>query len=239
MQGIVANTYNMVKQIYIFFLSKPYNYFNYNKKYNLIQENKTVSLVNGYGIKMVTKRVKVRQNTLCQICLEFGLKAEEDKIIVPNNNRQVEKVLVSVHILVGEGNVQEEVLVVVFLVQGAHSGRCRGNDVVYEEEQSIFRPQVDSLADQEVELANGKVGGNQVFLLIKVAQSRLGSLLDNDRDAIGVFTANLLALRLPLLEGVFFLVQELHFLQDLHENFTCIFSPKLLLRLCFSVFIQW
>lgn len=41
-----------------------------------------------------------------------------------------------------------------YLVQLAHGGGGRGNDVVYEEEKSIFSSQVDSFSDEKVKLAH-------------------------------------------------------------------------------------
>lgn len=41
-----------------------------------------------------------------------------------------------------------------YLVELAHGGGGRGNDVVYEEEESILGPQVDSLSDEKVKLAH-------------------------------------------------------------------------------------
>lgn len=40
------------------------------------------------------------------------------------------------------------------LIQLAHGSTGRRDGVIDEEEQSIFRPQVDPLSDQEVELTN-------------------------------------------------------------------------------------
>lgn len=43
------------------------------------------------------------------------------------------------------------------LVQGSHRGASRRNDVVDEEEQSIFRSEVNPLANQKVKLAYSQV----------------------------------------------------------------------------------
>jgi hypothetical protein len=47
-----------------------------------------------------------------------------------------------------------------FLVQGSHGSTCWRNDIVNEEEESIFRSEVDPLADQKVELANSQIRWN-------------------------------------------------------------------------------
>lgn len=66
-----------------------------------------------------------------------------------------------------------------YLVQRAHRGAGGGNDVVDEEEQSVFRSQMNSLADQKIELADSEVGRNQVLLLVQVTDPGLGRLLYN------------------------------------------------------------
>lgn len=43
-----------------------------------------------------------------------------------------------------------------YLVQLAHGGRGRRNDIVYEEEESILGSQVDSFSDEKVKLAHCK-----------------------------------------------------------------------------------
>ena len=40
----------------------------------------------------------------------------------------------------------------VLLVEAAHGGGGRWNDVVNEEEEGVLRPQADSLADEEIKL---------------------------------------------------------------------------------------
>jgi len=54
----------------------------------------------------------------------------------------------------------------VLLVQRSHGGRGRGNHVVDEEEEGIFGAETDPLSDEEVELANGEIRGNQVLFLV-------------------------------------------------------------------------
>ena len=61
-----------------------------------------------------------------------------------------------------------------YLVQGAHGGGGGGDHVVHEEEEGVLRPQADPLADEEVELADGEIRGNQVLLLVQVADPGLG-----------------------------------------------------------------
>lgn len=116
----------------------------------------------------------------------------------------------AVNILIGVGNVQEIVLLVMFLVQGAHGSRCWWNDVVHKEEEGILGTQVDALANEEVELTDGQVGRHQVLLLVQITDARLGSLLDDDGHTVWIFATDLVALGATLLEGVLLLVLELH-----------------------------
>ncbi len=63
-------------------------------------------------------------------------------------------------------DVQETILVLVFLVDGAHQRRRRRQHLVDEDEDGLFRRQLDALADDIDELADGQVGGDQVLLLV-------------------------------------------------------------------------
>lgn len=69
-------------------------------------------------------------------------------------NRKLEK---SVDVFIRECYIEEEIFVVVLLVERAHGGRGRRNDVVDKEKQRVFRPQVDALPDQKVKLPNGQI----------------------------------------------------------------------------------
>lgn len=94
--------------------------------------------------------------------------------------------LIAVDILVRVGNVQEVVVLVVLTVERAHCGRCGWDDVVHKEEQGILGTQVNSLTDQEIELAYGQVSGYQVLLLVQVTDARLRCLLHNHLMAVVV-----------------------------------------------------
>ena len=52
------------------------------------------------------------------------------------------------------------------LVDAAHQGRRRGQDLVDEYEDGLLRGELDALADDVDKLAHGEVGGDQVFLLV-------------------------------------------------------------------------
>ena len=52
------------------------------------------------------------------------------------------------------------------LVNGAHQGRGRRQDLVDEDEDGLFGRELDALADDVDELADGQVGGDQILLLV-------------------------------------------------------------------------
>jgi len=99
---------------------------------------------------------------------------------------------------------------VVFLVEAAHGGGGRGDDVVDEEKESVLGPQADPLPDQEVELANSQVRGHQVLLLVQLGDPGFGRALHDDGDAIRILPPDLFSLGPSLLEGMLFLVLPLH-----------------------------
>jgi len=118
--------------------------------------------------------------------------------------------LLSVNALVAVGNVQKEILLVVLLVQRAHGRARRRNDVVHEEEERVLGPQMDSLSDQEVELANSQIRRYQILLLVQIANARLGRFLHDHGNTIGILFPYLLALGATLLERMLLFVLELH-----------------------------
>ena len=67
----------------------------------------------------------------------------------------------------------------VFLVQGSHGSRGWWNHIVNEEKEGILWSQMDPLSDQEVELSNSQVRGNQVLLLVQVSNPCFGSLFND------------------------------------------------------------
>ncbi len=68
--------------------------------------------------------------------------------------------LVAVDALVRVGDVQEEVLLMVLLVEAAHRGRGRGNHIVNEKEQRVLGSEADPFSNQEVKLAYRQITGN-------------------------------------------------------------------------------
>ena len=74
-----------------------------------------------------------------------------------------------------------------YLVEGSHGGRGGRECVVDKEEERVLGPEADPLPDEEVELADGQVGGHEVLLLVQVAQPSLRGLLHDDGHAVRVF----------------------------------------------------
>jgi hypothetical protein len=68
---------------------------------------------------------------------------------------------------------------IIYLVQRSHGSTGRRNDIVDKEEERVLRAQVNPLSNQEVELANSQIRGNQVLLLVKVSDARSGRFLHN------------------------------------------------------------
>jgi len=68
----------------------------------------------------------------------------------------------------------------VLLVYGAHQGGGGRQDLVDEDEDGLLGRQLDALADDVDELADGQVGGDQVLLLVDGGDVRLFDLLADD-----------------------------------------------------------
>lgn len=64
-----------------------------------------------------------------------------------------------------------------FLINGAHGRGSWRDGVVHKEEESLLRAEVDSLPDQEIELAHSQVRRDQVLLLVQVSDLGLWRLL--------------------------------------------------------------
>lgn len=77
-------------------------------------------------------------------------------------------------------DVEEAVLVLVLLVYRAHESGSGRQDLIDEDEDGLLRRQLDALADNVDKLADGKVGGNQVLLLVDGRDVRLLDLLADD-----------------------------------------------------------
>jgi len=105
-------------------------------------------------------------------------------------------------VLAGVCDVEEAVFILVLLVDGAHERRCRRQNLIDEDEDSLLWRKLDALPDDIDKLAHSQVGWDQVLLLIDGRDIRLLDLLANDRYAVGVLLANALGLCLALLERV-------------------------------------
>ena len=70
------------------------------------------------------------------------------------------------------------------LVDGAHEGGRRREDLIHEDEDGLLWRQFDAFADYVDELANGEIGRDKVLLLIDGSNVRLLDLLADDGDAV-------------------------------------------------------
>lgn len=66
-----------------------------------------------------------------------------------------------------------------YLVKRAHGGGCWRYHIADEKEESVFGTQMNTFADQEIELANGQIRRYQVLLFVQIANVCFGRLLDN------------------------------------------------------------
>jgi hypothetical protein len=109
--------------------------------------------------------------------------------------------LLSEGVLARVGDVQEAVLVLrmleteeqedggtclVLLVYGAHQRGGGRQHLVDEDEDGLLRRQLDALADDVDELADGQVGGDEVLLLVDGGDVRLFDLLADDLSLLGM-----------------------------------------------------
>lgn len=63
-------------------------------------------------------------------------------------------------------DVQKAIIILVLFVDAAHQGGSGGKYFIHEDENSLFRRELDTLADHVDELADGKVGRYEVLLLV-------------------------------------------------------------------------
>jgi len=100
----------------------------------------------------------------------------------------------SIHRLVRVSDVKEKVLFVVLLVEGAHGGGGGWDDVVDKEEEGVLWPERDPFPDEEIELTDGQVGGNEVLLLVQLGDPGFGCALHDHWNAVWVLPADLFSL---------------------------------------------
>lgn len=77
-------------------------------------------------------------------------------------------------------DVQEAILVLVLLVDAAHEGGSRGKDLIDEDEDGLLGGKLDALADHVDELANSKIGRDEVLLLVDGSDIRFLDFLADD-----------------------------------------------------------
>ena len=81
-------------------------------------------------------------------------------------------------------DIKKAILVLVFLVDAAHEGRCGRQNFVDEDKDGLFGCKLDALADDVAELADGQVGRHEIFLLVYGCDVGLLDLLTNDLPSV-------------------------------------------------------
>ena len=79
------------------------------------------------------------------------------------------------------GNIP--ILVLVLLVDAAHQGGGRRQDLIDEDEDGLLGRQLDALADDVDELTDGEICGDEVLLLVDSSDVGLLNLLADDLEA--------------------------------------------------------
>ena len=77
------------------------------------------------------------------------------------------------------------------LIDRAHERSGRRQHLVNEDEDGLLRAELDALADNVDELADGEICRHEVLLLIDGRNIALLHLLADHRDAVGVFLPTL------------------------------------------------
>ena len=77
-------------------------------------------------------------------------------------------------------DVQEAVFILVLLIDAAHEGRSRRQDLINEDEDGLFGAELDALANYIDELANSEICGDEVFLLVDGSDVGFFYLLTDD-----------------------------------------------------------
>lgn len=83
-------------------------------------------------------------------------------------------------------DVQKPVLILVLLINAAHECSSRWQNLIDEDEDGLFRAELDALADDVDELADGEVAGHEVLLLVDGRDVALLYLLADHLVGIGL-----------------------------------------------------
>lgn len=84
------------------------------------------------------------------------------------------------------------------LVHSRHEGGIGRDSVGTKEEQGLFGCKLNPLADNIVELADGKIGRNQILLLVNFGDIAPIGLLADYGNAVGILGPDPLGFRLSL-----------------------------------------
>ena len=77
-------------------------------------------------------------------------------------------------------DVQETVFILVLFVDAAHESGSRWQNLIDEDEDGLLRRELDALANNVDELADGEICGDEVLLLVDGGDVRLLYLLADD-----------------------------------------------------------
>lgn len=77
-------------------------------------------------------------------------------------------------------DVQETVLILVLFVDAAHESRSGWQNFVNEDEDGLLGAELDALADDIDELADGQICGDEILLLVDSSDVRLLDLFADD-----------------------------------------------------------
>jgi len=72
----------------------------------------------------------------------------------------------------------------VLVVDTAHESSSRRQNLIDEDEDGLFRAELDSLADDIDELTDGQICGDEVLLLVDGSDVRLLDFLANDLEYV-------------------------------------------------------
>ena len=88
--------------------------------------------------------------------------------------------------------VEKSVLVLLFLVDSAHECCVGRYGIAAEEEECFLGSEFDALANDVMELSDGEVAGNEIFLLVDLGHFGAVGLFADDGNAIGILGSDAL-----------------------------------------------
>jgi len=90
---------------------------------------------------------------------EIGYQEEAEKREEELGGGGLDGIFLAKGVLAGIGDVQETILILVFLIDRAHQRSGRWQDLIDEDEDGLLGGELDALADYVDELTDGEVSG--------------------------------------------------------------------------------